>query len=680
MIKLFRQHATVKSIAGIVLLLVLFSMIVLTIGFNIFTDALLEQYAEGAYLTAKTASQYVNADEMEDYLQSGGEGEAYEQVWDNLDRLCNSSGSTFIYVIIPDTTDYAHIQFIFSTIDHNTQYTRYDFGYLRETTNDEYRQKYRALVEKNSDREIVVRDKGYIETDSHITLLVPLKDSEGNVSALLCVQRQMDVLINMRKKFINRALLALVALILLVLLGQSFFLHRTLLRPLKLISDEATRFSIENTVSETKLRQSIRNEDEIGTLAGSIDRMEEEIQAYIENLTKATAEKERIGTELSLATKIQASMLPNTFPAFPDRTEFDIFATMTPAKEVGGDFYDFFLVDSNHLCMVIADVSGKGIPAALFMMASKIILANNAKMGKSPARILEDTNATICASNHEEMFVTVWLGILEISTGKLTAANAGHEYPVICKPDGQFELLRDKHGFVIGGMDGMKYKEYEVQLSPGAKLFVYTDGVPEATNDQNELFGTERMLAALNEDTGASPESVVQNVRAAVDGFVKNVEQFDDLTMLCMAYKGGETALKTYELEIMAENENLSRVQSFLGECLAKVDCPAKAQMQMELAAEEIFVNIANYAYAPEKGRAVVRVEVSDDPVTVTLTFIDQGVPYDPLKREEPDVTLPAEERGIGGLGIFLTKKTMDDVSYEYRDGQNILTLKKKIY
>ena len=200
----------------------------------------------------------------------------------------------------------------------------------------------------------------------------------------------------------------------------------------------------------------------------------------------------------------------------------------------------------------------------------------------------------------------------------------------------------------------------------------------------HELFGTERMLAALNEGTGASPESVLQNVRAAVDCFVKNAEQFDDLTMFCMEYRrtednGCETSLKTYELDIMEENENLSRVQSFLGQCLEKVDCPAKSQMQMELAAEEIFVNIANYAYAPEKGRAVVRVEVSDDPVTVTLTFIDQGVPYDPLKRNEPDVTLPVEERGIGGLGIFLTKKTMDNVSYQYRNRQNILTLKKMI-
>ena len=203
-------------------------------------------------------------------------------------------------------------------------------------------------------------------------------------------------------------------------------------------------------------------------------------------MTRVTAEKERIGTELALATRIQADMLPNIFPAFPDRTDFDIYATMDPAKEVGGDFYDFFLIDDDHLCMVMADVSGKGVPAALFMMASKIILRNNAMMGKSPAKILGPTNA-ICSNNQEEMFVTVWLGILEISTGKLTAANAGHEYPVMKRPDGRFELLKDKHGFVVGGMEGVKYKDYELQLEPGAKLFLYTDGVPEATDAQRAV-------------------------------------------------------------------------------------------------------------------------------------------------------------------------------------------------
>jgi sigma-B regulation protein RsbU (phosphoserine phosphatase) len=534
----YRQHATVKSILGIVTLLMVFSAIVMVIGYFTFTNALMEQYSDGAYLTAKTAAQLVDADRMDAYVQSDGEGEEYEKVWKDMDRLCNSSGSTFIYVIIPDTTDYAHIKFIFSTIDHTTKYSEYKFGLVKDTTNDEYKQKYRELYEGTADRAHVVRNKGHIETDAHITEIVPLNASDGTVVGLLCVQRQMDVLTRFRNKFFDRIIISLILLIVFVIVGQSFFLHRTLLRPLKLISDEASRFALENTVAEEKLQQHIRNKDEIGALAESIDVMEQQVHDYIDNITKITAEKERIGTELALATRIQADMLPNHFPAFPDRKEFDIFASMTPAKEVGGDFYDFFLIDDDHLCLVIADVSGKGIPAALFMMASKIILANNAMMGKSPAQILTDTNAAICANNREEMFVTVWLGILEISTGKLTAANAGHEYPVIKQADGSFELFKDKHGLVIGGMDGFKFKEYEVQLTKGAKLFVYTDGVPEASNDQRQFFGTQRLLDALNVAPDASPEGMLNAVRNAVSDFVLDAEQYDDLTMLGLEYKG----------------------------------------------------------------------------------------------------------------------------------------------
>ena len=254
---------------------------------------------------------------------------------------------------------------------------------------------------------------------------------------------------------------------------------------------------------------------------------------------KQKLESSRIESELNLATRIQADMVPNIYPAFPDRPEFDIYATMDPAKEVGGDFYDFFLVDDDHLCMVMADVSGKGVPAALFMMASKIILANNAMMGKSPAQILNDTNVAICSNNREEMFVTVWIGILEISTGKLVAANAGHEYPVLKHANGAFELFKDKHGVMIGAMESAKYREYEIQLKPGSKLFLYTDGVTEATDAEKHLFGTERMLATLNQSTESTPEQVLKNVRSAVDGFVKEAEQFDDLTMLCMEYKSG---------------------------------------------------------------------------------------------------------------------------------------------
>ena len=283
---------------------------------------------------------------------------------------------------------------------------------------------------------------------------------------------------------------------------------------------------------------SIRSKDEIGILYQSLKQMEADINAYIRDLVNVTSEKERIGAELNIATQIQADMLPRIFPAFPERKEFDLFASMTPARDVGGDFYDFFLVDQDHLCMVIADVSGKGIPAALFMMASKIILANNAMLGKSPARILSDTNAAICSNNREEMFVTAWLGILEISTGKLTAANAGHEYPAIQRPDGSFELFRDKHGLVIGAFDGVRYKEYEMQLRPGSRLFLYTDGVTEAMDTQGNLFGTERMLDALNRQGRAHPEQILRQVKEEINSYIGGAEQFDDLTMLCLEYKG----------------------------------------------------------------------------------------------------------------------------------------------
>lgn len=245
-------------------------------------------------------------------------------------------------------------------------------------------------------------------------------------------------------------------------------------------------------------------------------------------------------SELGTASHIQEAMLPTIFPAFPMRKEFDLHASMDPAKEVGGDFYDFFLIDEDHLGLVMADVSGKGVPAALFMMASKIILSSHAQIGKSPAQILTDTNAAICANNKEEMFVTVWVGILEISTGKLTAANAGHEYPAIYRNGKKFDLLLDKHDLVIGAMDGVKFREYELQLEPGDKLFLYTDGVPEATNSNQELFGTDRMIDALNKNLNVTPKEVLENVKEAVNDFVKEAEQFDDLTMLCLEYKGSE--------------------------------------------------------------------------------------------------------------------------------------------
>lgn len=244
--------------------------------------------------------------------------------------------------------------------------------------------------------------------------------------------------------------------------------------------------------------------------------------------------------ELNMATQIQTSMLPNMFPVFPERKEFDIHASMDPAKEVGGDFYDLFMIDDDHLAMVKADVSGKGIPAALFMMSSKILINDHAIMGGTPAEILERVNKQVFATNDAHMFVTVWLGIFEISTGKLTSSSAGHEYPMI-NINGKYEILKDKHGLAIGAAGISKYKNTEITLKKGDSIFVYTDGVAEATDANNELFGTDRTLEALNAiQEGASQKEVLLDVRSAVDAFVKEAPQFDDLTMLGMKYFGPE--------------------------------------------------------------------------------------------------------------------------------------------
>ncbi len=310
-----------------------------------------------------------------------------------------------------------------------------------------------------------------------------------------------------------------------------FLIEKTVVAPITVITNETHNFILEKQFPTDKLKK-VQTKDELEKLAHSVYQMQVDILNYISDLTTVTAEKERIGTELSVATNIQASMLPNLFPAFPTHKQFDIFASMTPAKEVGGDFYDFFLVDENHLAMVMADVSGKGVPAALFMVISKTLLKNTAQSGGSPKEILEQVNSLLCEGNEEGMFVTVWLGIYEISTGILTAANAGHEYPILSQKGEDYTLFKDPHGFVLAGMEGMQYQEYQIHLEVGDRLFVYTDGIPEATNQHDALYGTERLLSVLNQQKGTELSTLLEEIKKDVDAFTDTAPQFDDVTML----------------------------------------------------------------------------------------------------------------------------------------------------
>ncbi|MCR5511239.1 MAG: SpoIIE family protein phosphatase [Lachnospiraceae bacterium] len=332
--------------------------------------------------------------------------------------------------------------------------------------------------------------------------------------------------------------LLLLGLVFVIALAMAASLGTRMVKPLNTLSKRIGELGEDNL--QFKMEDRFRTGDEIEVLAESFADLSRKTVQYINEVTRVTAEKEHIEAELDMAKAIQDSQLPNTFPAYPDRGDFDIFASMTPAKQVGGDFYDFFMTDDDHIVLVMADVAGKGVPAALFMMVSRILIKNRICTGESPGEALYNVNNQLLEGNETELFVTVWLAVIEISTGKGVSVNAGHEHPALRHAGGRYELVEYKHSPAVSVMEGLKYKEREFMLEPGDSIFVYTDGVAEATDIEDQLFGSERLLEALNEDPDADPTKILENVKRHIDDFVAGEEQFDDITMLAFKYIGSK--------------------------------------------------------------------------------------------------------------------------------------------
>ncbi|HCI73649.1 MAG TPA: hypothetical protein DHV42_03805 [Lachnospiraceae bacterium] len=373
------------------------------------------------------------------------------------------------------------------------------------------------------------------------TCAEPVVASDGTAPAIVGADFRMNGIMDRRHDFAFTMILQSAVILVVTAMMGSIYIRKVISDPIRDLAMKAGAFGTgdeESALQSQVIEVPLRQDDEIQDLYLSFRNMQLGIIRYTENLTAVTEEKERIGTELNIANKIQASMLPSTFPPFPDRTEFDVYALMKPAKSVAGDFYDFFLIDQDHLGIVMADVSGKGIPASLFMMMAKIIISHFAQLGIPPHEVLQKSNDRICVNNNENMFVTVWFGILTLSTGHVIASNAGHEFPVLQDKTGRYDLYHDKHGLVVGGMSGVRYQDYEFDLDPGQTLFLYTDGVPEATTAENEQFGTERMIEALNKKQDADPRELVHYMLRTVDDFDGDVPQFDDITMLALRYNG----------------------------------------------------------------------------------------------------------------------------------------------
>ncbi len=443
-------------------------------------------------------------------------------------------------------------------------------------------------------------------------------------------------------------------------------IKRVIINNLKKINDTLGRI----TEGDLNVTVDVRSNEEFSSLSDDINSTVSTLKRYI---AEAAA---RIDKELEYAKQIQLSALPTNFPNGED---YSIYAEMIAAKEVGGDFYDFYKLNDTTVAFLAADVSGKGIPAAMFMMTAKTIIKDLAESGMAVNDIFTKANEKLCENNESGMFVTAWMGILDLTTGNVQFANAGHNPPLLKRADGSFEYLKTRAGFVIAGMEGVRYRVGDITLTPGDRLFLYTDGVPEATNSDNKLYGEERLLTFMNQNASMESTLLLPSLKANIDEFVGEAPQFDDITMLMLDYKlkkGGERMTnKTFS----AKTESLSDILGFVEETLESYECSMKIQTAICVAIEEVFVNVAHYAYPNSEGDMTLYIGFDEQSREVTFRMTDKGVPFNPLKKPDPDITLSAEEREIGGLGIFIAKKTMDSLDYAYENDENILTMIKKI-
>lgn len=440
-------------------------------------------------------------------------------------------------------------------------------------------------------------------------------------------------------------------------------LNRYVMKPINILTNIANKIGKGEDVSIK-----IEKPKEFAQLASTYNKM-------TENIKTITKERAKINSELSIAKTIQASSLPNIFPPFPDKKEFDIFASMEPAKEVGGDFYDFFFIDETKFMFLIADVSGKGVPAALFMMTVKTLINNLSQVGYTPKQLIKIINNKICETNKQGLFVTMLSCIVDTETGEASIINCGHNLPLIKRQNGNYEYLQLNPNIVLGVFEDSEFEIYETVLNPGDIIYTYTDGVSESVNTNNEIYGEERLLSCLNNIEETDTNIIAQKVKASVLEYADKAEQSDDITMLIFKYNGISDNIKTFKQK--AVQENYKSFYSWLHDACEEWDVNADISNKLDMCAEEIYANIMFYAYPDKAGD--IEAELKKSETGIILEFRDDGIEYNPLEKPDPDIGLPPEERPIGGLGVYMVKEMTDEIYYKRENNKNILTLVFKI-
>ncbi len=461
-----------------------------------------------------------------------------------------------------------------------------------------------------------------------------------------------------------------------------FFVTRSIISNLtKPLSEFATSArSIANGDFATKL-PIIKTDDEMKELYNSFDYMQNSLTSYIAELKSTTSAKEKIESELNIAREIQMGMIPKIFPPFPDRHDLDIYAMLRPAREVGGDLYDFF-IDSGKLFFAVGDVSGKGVPASLLMAVTRSLFRSVATTIGDPMNIVKSMNSAISETNESNMFVTLFIAELDLSSGKLRYCNAGHNPPVLVsgnKNNRKVKFLELDPNVPIGLFEGFDYTLQETHIDLGTSLFLYTDGLTEAENEDKVLYGEDALINVLKGVPNLSAKDMLNLVFDSVETHVNGAVQSDDLTMLVIEYRDLESDGNHKVLVMKNEVAELNRLVKFVDKISEENDFSPTLAMNLNLVLEEAVSNVIFYAYPKGESHHTLQLDFDRDGDEISFVLLDHGSPFDPTKASEADISLSAEERGIGGLGIFLVKKIMDSVIYRREGDTNILTMKKNI-
>ncbi len=645
--------------------------LVLCLGICVFSGYLswreyTDFFWEQALASAKLAASYVDGDRIAGYLETREKDAYYFELEKTLQAIKREQNIKYLYIFVPDTDHFTYVMDVALETDDTLMFS--EMGDTFEYTELEYQYLVQDVAAKRACQQKVMA----LSMDSIYGLGVsswaPVFNSQGDLVAMVEADMDLSVVVDALKGFLIATALLCCALVLAVVVALAFITRRMVSKPIARLTKNVRDFATEQGL--TYPMEQIQTGDELQTLSEAFGKMAQDIDQYTQNLAAVAADKERIATELSLATDIQISLLPRDFPAFPGREEFDVYAMMQPAKVVGGDFYDFFLIDHKRLGIVVGGVSGRGIPAALFMVVAKTIIKNQLMTGMPVEEAMNTINARLYESSTSNMTVTAFVGVLDTTTGGFSYVNAGQGAPLLMRKDSGYEFLVGQEMSVLAEVEHVSYRRMEAQLRQGDYLVLYSEGVPSAKNLQGQQYGLERLRNQLNANRGKQKDlkTLVTTMCDEITAFEDGAQRDDDVTVLALTYQKGDKARA--EVAVRAREGSFGAVQKFLRAQLEENALGGAFYARICVAVEETFALAASRCGG--RGDIIVRCVVADGEekqkqVVISLLYGGpQANPLESLNETQQD-------------GMAFVKKSVDDVRYAYQEGKNTIILLKRV-